>query len=308
MRRRVVAGWSAAGAVALVLGVAGVTPAGADAAPTTTLPAATPVSGPVFYLAIGASDSLGYQPSSTSPHGQPTDHGYANDLVAGQAALGVTMQLTELGCAGATTFEVINGGDHCYHNGDSQLSDAVAFLRGHAQERGLVTIDLGFNDVRPCLFKGQATASCVSRHLTDLANQLGVIVSTLMAAAGPQVTFVGLNHFNPLLAGSVGGFRNAVDAAVSSSAIDRMNDTLADTYARFGVAVARVTRAFDQGNTAPVVLAGVGTVSAEVARVCELTWMCQARPLGPNIHPNDLGYQAIAEAIAAVLGPAWAGA
>jgi hypothetical protein len=36
---------------------------------------------------------------------------------------------------------------------------------------------------------------------------------------------------------------------------------------------------------------------------CKLTWMCAPKPFGPNIHPNDSGYLAIANAIAAVLPP-----
>ena len=46
---------------------------------------------------------------------------------------------------------------------------------------------------------------------------------------------------------------------------------------------------------------GLGTVPTNVARVCALTWMCAAPPLGPNLHPNDAGYRVIAGALADAL-------
>jgi len=35
--------------------------------------------------------------------------------------------------------------------------------------------------------------------------------------------------------------------------------------------------------------------------VCTLTWECARPPYGPNQHPNDKGYAAIAQSIMAVL-------
>ena len=45
---------------------------------------ATP--GPHYYLALGGSDSVGFQPTAAIPHGAPTDEGYADDLVATERA------------------------------------------------------------------------------------------------------------------------------------------------------------------------------------------------------------------------------
>jgi lysophospholipase L1-like esterase len=285
-----------AGALTMGVGLAGAAGAGAATAPTTT---------PAFYLVLGASDSLGVQPSTTAPHGVVTAHGYANDVVVQQAALGITLQLTQLGCPGESSATMISGQDRCYHNGDSQMADALAFLRSHQGDRGLVTVDLGFNDVRPCLRLGLATSACVDRRLGDLRGNLTQILTQLSQAAGPAVTFIGLNHFNPLVAASVREMRDAVNAAISQRAINRMNETLADTYASFAMPVADVAGAFSQGDLTRVHVAGVGNVPTDVARVCEYTWMCQTRPLGPNIHPNDAGYQAIASAIDAALPASW---
>jgi len=38
-----------------------------------------------------------------------------------------------------------------------------------------------------------------------------------------------------------------------------------------------------------------------VVLVCQGTWMCTPPPLGPDIHPNRLGYFVIALTLAAVL-------
>ena len=46
-------------------------------------------------------------------------------------------------------------------------------------------------------------------------------------------------------------------------------------------------------------------VPENVAQTCVLTWMCQAAPYGPNLHPNDHGYATIAAAIESVLKAPW---
>jgi lysophospholipase L1-like esterase len=284
----------ALGVVAMALalaGVAGSSPAGAAT--------------PTFFLVLGASDSLGVQPSLLTPNGQPTDHGYANYVVASEAQHGISLALTQYGCPGETTNTMINGRDRCYLGGDTQLTEAVNFLHSHLADRGLVTIDIGFNDVHPCLRLGLNSSVCVDHRLVTLRSQLTYILTTLKAAAGPDVTFIGLNHFNPLVAASVGGMRDAATRAACVRGINRMNDALSDIYARFSIAVALTTKAFLQGDTTVVMVPGVGTVTAGVAMVCRLTYMCQPSPLGPNIHPNDAGYQAIADSIMEVLPPDW---
>ena len=38
-----------------------------------------------------------------------------------------------------------------------------------------------------------------------------------------------------------------------------------------------------------------------VANICELTYMCDPAPVGPDIHANDAGYSLIADTIEAML-------
>ncbi len=269
-----------------------VAPAGADS-PT------------VYYLALGASDSVGYQPAPGTAHAEPTDRGYANDLVAEEATLGVSMDLTQLGCPGETTSTMLNGRDRCYAPGTSQIADAVAFLQTHVDDPVLVTIDLGFNDVFPCLHRASTNPSCAQRHLSALSAQLTSIMTQLVAAAGAHVTFVGLNHYDPDVLVVRHDIRDAEDAAARARVINRMNDALADVYGRFAIPVAMVSKAFDLGDTTPVTVPGLGTVTAQAARLCDLSWVCQPPPQGPNIHPNDAGYEAITDAIIAALPAGW---
>jgi lysophospholipase L1-like esterase len=271
--------------------------------PVTMAGASTPPTS--FYLDIGGSASLGYQPTPTSPHGQHTNSGYADYLVAHEAAKGVSLQLTEIGCAGETTETMLVGGDTCYPPPDTQLSEAVSFLRAHYDESGLVTVDLGFNDIRPCFQSDTVDQSCVHGKVEVVREQLPGILSALKAAAGPQVTIIGLGHYDPYLAHYLDGPQGRTFAEVSFDAVTNLDHTLYDAYSDAGVPMANVNSAFNGDDTSPVTLAGVGTVPDNVAEICLLTWMCQAYTYHSNIHPNDAGYEAIADAIAAVLPAPW---
>ena len=261
----------------------------------------TPTTDPAFLLVMGASYSVGVQPTLRHLQGQPTHSGYANDLIAMQAAKGTTMQLIQTGCPGETTQQVLYGGDHCYARGDSQLLRAVAFLRTHQNQEGVVTLDLGFNDLHGCLFHQNVDMTCVSARMNLLSIQLPQIITALKAAAGPHVTFVGINHYNPYLAGALSGPTGKHFADASVEAIDLLNSTLVAVYGQNSIPVADVAARFHTSDTTPVTVSGIGTVGANLAQICAQTWMCQAPPYGPNLHPNDQGYRTIADAIIALL-------
>lgn len=272
-----------------VFGMMSPSNAGADA----------PVS--AFYLAIGGSASVGVQPTVSYPKGQRTDYGYADYLVTEEAAKGVTLDLHELGCSGETTNSMLNGGDRCYAWPDTQLNEALEFLQSHQDENGLVTLDLGFNDLRPCFHDWTTDSKCVEAHLDTVQQQLTQIVALLQYSAGPRVKFVGVGHYDPFLADSLTG--HATTAKWSLRIVRHLDEILSSVYESAGIPIADVGDAFKISSTLPVDLAGVGTVPENVADVCLMTWMCQPAPLGPNIHPNDAGYQTIADAIDQVITP-----
>lgn len=275
-------------AVAVALG-AGVSYAGAVSV--------KPVTTSEFYLSLGASVSRGVQPVQSYPQGRPTTHGFANDLVTLEARRGTTLQLTELGCPGETAMEMIHGGDHCRHVGASQLADAVSYLRAHYGQHGIVTLDVGFNDVRPCISDAGLDPTCLQAATSSTASEVERIVTALQAAAGPNVTFIGVNLYNPYLAAHLTSVYSANFVAASVTAVSQMNETLADAYAATSTRVANVAGAFSIDATRRVVDPGLGTVPKNVKQVCTLTWMCHHRPFGPNIHPDNHGYWLIARAI-----------
>jgi hypothetical protein len=78
----------------------------------------------------------------------------------------------------------------------------------------------------------------------------------------------------------------------------RVNQLLADVYAPAGDPVADVEAAFSTGNVGD----GDGDgVPDDVEQACAWTWRCTPPPHGPDIHPNNAGYDAIAGTFAAVL-------
>jgi lysophospholipase L1-like esterase len=258
-----------------------------------------------FYLDLGASASVGYQPTPSDPHGEATDEGYANDIVSYEASRGVTLALTQLGCPGESTGTMISGDDSCYRGVGSQLSAAVTFLQSHQNEPGFVTIDLGFNDFHPCLIDAPLVQSCVGENIEDLNTQLTYIVGVLKAAAGPHVSFVGVGHYDPYVADAIHGLAGEDFANRSKGVVGRLNATLSTIYASVGIPTASVSSYFNAPSRDHVRMAGVGDVSSDVLQVCDLTWMCAKSPYGPNLHPNVLGYSAIAAAIEGQLTAPW---
>lgn len=258
-----------------------------------------------FYLDVGASESLGFQPTPDTPHGVPTDEGYANDLVSYEAARGIDLELTQVGCPGETTTSMLSGDDHCFGGAGTQLAAAMSFLSAHQDEQGIVTIDLGFNNVRRCLHHETDDETCVENRLDDVRADLPLIVQSLKSVAGPGVTFVGLGHYDPYLAFELRG-GDAVDFAHESEEVmDRLNGVLQYVYSSLNVPMADVDSYFEGKDRTPVTMTGEGTVPTSVAEICALTWECAAPPYGPDFHPDDEGYATIAAAIEAVLPAPW---
>lgn len=274
----------------------------ASAASITAAAAATPKT--VFYLDIGASVSVGVQPTFKAPRGQPTHRGYANRLVTYEAVRGVTLQLTQLGCPGESTTTMMLGGDKCYRTPDNQLADAVAFLSAHYGQTGLVTLDLGFNDIAPCLRSMTVDNACVSQNLELLQRQLPEIIASLKAVAGPNVTFIGLNHYNPYLAAALDGSKGTQFASDSVAALLQLNDVLQQVYSVSDIPLANVVESFQRNTPHTAEFVKGRPVPTSAIQACSLTWMCRQGPYGANLHPNNAGYRAITDAITELL-PKW---
>ncbi len=280
---------AAACAASVLVGLAGASSSAAASGPASQ-----------YYLALGGSGSVGFQPTAASPKGERTDRGYANDLYGAERARWSGLGLVQLGCPGATTATMLGGGGSCAYLGGSQLADAVSFLRAHPSTV-LVTLDIGFNDVEPCLRHEVVDQACATQAIATVHDQLPLILGQLRAAGGPGLQIVGLGHYDPYLGDYLDGPSGPAFASASLAVIARLNDALRSVYAAAGVPMADVAAAFDLSSTETTDVPGVGPVPRDVAQTCALTWVCARPPLGPNKHPNDAGYRAIARAAAAVI-------
>jgi hypothetical protein len=252
---------------------------------------------PPTLLALGGSASVGFQPTPAHPRGQPTDTGYAEDLVPLEQRRWPSLSVTHLGCPGATTVTMLDGGGHCHYAEGTQLASAEVYLRDHPSTV-LVTVDLGFNDLLPCLRHHTIDQACVDGALTTVHDQLATILAGLKSAAPVHAVLVGVGHYDPYLGDYVEGASGQAFAAASLPVMERLDQTLQAAYSAAGVPMAGVASAFDVEDHDPVTWSGPGMVPENVARACALTYMCDPPPLGHNPHPDDSGYRTIAAAIA----------
>lgn len=257
-------------------------------------------SDPPYYVAVGASESVGWQPSLTHPYGQRTDTGYTDDLLRAEQGRWNGLQLVSFGCPGDTTSRAFYGHDRCHPTSGSQLGDALSFLHLHPSVV-LVTIDLGYNNLLPCLRHQVVNEPCVSSALSQIHQQLSQIVSALRAAGSVTMRLIGVGHNDPFLGDYLEGSAGQTFVSQTLDVFSRFNDTLHSVYGEAGVPMADVAAAYDTNDTEPTSLGALGSVPMDVARICELTWMCRRSPLRPNIHPNDAGYEVIADAIGAAI-------
>jgi len=226
------------------------------------------------YLALGDSLAYGYQPNCQKT---PCVHGYVNDLFQVLHQKGVKNFLN-LGCPGETSSSLINGG--C-PNGPAlpytQLGAALAYLTANAGKVGLVTLDIGANDVLSDTDPSSCTVN-VHQFYTDVAtldaNLTQVILPQLRAAlkVNGRVTgkIVMMNYYDPL--------QNLCPNSVKYS--QTLNRHLANDVHRFGTIV-DVFHAFGGSKTPN-------------PNICTLTWMCTVG----DIHATNKGYWVIADTFA----------
>ena len=278
---------------------------GTTAAPALAAPAGHDRGrGPGYYVALGDSLSVGIQPDATGAD-VPTDQGYPDQLAAMLQRRGEDLRLVKLGCSGETTVTLISGGI-CTYPGGSQLAAATQFLRQHRGQVSLVTIDIGANDLNPCIALGQAAQiqSCLTALIPQVVASLTTIMSALRQAGGSRVDIIGMRYYDPELADWLTGAAGQALAQASVGLLDTYNGYLAGVYQEYGADVADVFTAFGTTDfTGQVTLPGLGTLPRNVATICQLTWECVPPPQGPNEHANAAGYHVIAGAFLAAYHP-----
>jgi len=240
---------------------------------------------PVYYVALGDSLATGAQPA---PSGElnglnaanGTNRGYVDDLYAAERTKMPNLRLRNFGCGGESTQTMLNGGApfdaRCGYKTSSQLDQAVAFLQAHRGQIAFITIDVGASDLT------------IGGGVPAIAANLPVILDHLRDAAGSNVPIVGMNYYDPFLAPlwfSTHDLAALQANAANDVALDGFFDSL---YAAAGDPDADVLNAF---STTDLTSQPDG-LPLNVERICQWTWMCSAG----NIHANDAGYAAVAQA------------
>lgn len=220
--------------------------------------------GAVYYLALG--DSLAANAGVASP-----SEGYVSRVHHQlQEHDGRRYGLLNLGVPGETSGSLIATG---------QLDEALEFLAGH--RAAYVTIDVGANDLLGHLTSADCAESlerpaCAERlegALASYAINIEEILAAL-AEAAPDAQIVLLQAYNPFSFDAGTAFE-----AETSSMVERLNDAAADAAEAHGVLVADGFSPME-GNAAVATL-------------------MLASP--PDIHPNGLGHDVLAQAVIAAL-------
>jgi lysophospholipase L1-like esterase len=250
---------------------------------------------PTYYVSLGDSYSVGYQP------GLGATTGYA-----GYVARHTGLTLVNFGCPGATTASILNfvgcpivlpdtvGG--VTYPTTTQIASAQAFLSAHRGDIGLITVSIGVNDVIGCAVQANPVP-CVATAVDDIKANVRTLASDLRAAAGRGVPIIGSTYPDVVLGRYVFPHNPAPPSTVNLAKLSvsafkvLINPALSKAYASAGgslVDVTRATGAYTSLNRT-VDTKTYGMIPVPVAIVCTLTWFC----VKGDIHPQTSGYTVI---------------
>lgn len=252
-----------------------------------------------YYLSVGDSYAVGYQPDGN------LTHGFAQQLVPKARKRGYDLTLVNLACGGATTTSILQRrgcskdrravGAKSY-GPLTQAQAAARFLRKHRGDVKLVTISIGGNDVTAC---GRGVADpigCVTDAVAQIDTNVSELARILRRAAGPKVRLVGTTYPDVLLGQWVRQPRNEDIARLSTVAFQQLiNPALRRAYRSVQGEFVDVTRATGAYGSLTDLTPWppYGEIPVPVAEVCRLTWYCQKG----DIHARTKGYGVIADLI-----------
>jgi lysophospholipase L1-like esterase len=253
--------------------------------------------GPSYYLALGDSLAAGYQPVGDPENDHMTRAGYPDQLWLMARQDHPNLELVNLACPGESTESIRLDNGRCAYDHGSQFAEGLAFIEANRDDLAFITIDIGFND-----FDCTDALTCLFPGIAEIEGRLPPLLAELQAAAS-GVPIVGMDIYDPYLTLWLNDGDDRVLAGQSVVAIQLINEALARAYGEAGIPVADVAGAFriDDWETR-VPMAGHGEVPLNLALLCERTWQCHPPPLGPDRHPNVLGFRVMAEAFARELG------
>jgi len=253
-----------------------------------------------YYVSLGDSYSVGYQPSPTPG----ATAGYT-----GYVAQKTNLKLENFGCGGATTVSILHTNGCSLPYGPVAATDAVAytsipqaaaaeaFIAAHKGSIGLITVSIGGNDVTSCASAANPI-TCVATAVAAIKANVTTLATQLRSVAGAGVPIIGLTYPDVILGLWVypPGKTDHGLATLSVTAFQSLvNPALKAAYTTAGATFVDITAATDAYTplTDLTTLAPYGQIPTAVAEVCSLTWYCS---LG-NIHANTAGYTFIGHQI-----------
>jgi hypothetical protein len=319
----------AAGALAASVLSVGVVATASVSSASASRPAKTKT--PVYYLSLGDSYGIGYQPGLPGGGGSPGFTAYV--------AKKEKMTLENFACGGATTNSLLYGfpvdgvggtaadptpgcadpaaTDAVPYPDTTQEAAALAFINTPANygEVELVTVSISGNDVTSCAVAAnpitcvEAAGTAITTNVTQVATDLQ---SALDANGDTTAKIVGLTYPDVLLGAAVYPVADPTSPLPSESVIafdDLINPDLLAAYTSVpdgsfvNVTSAPYKKAGagddSTGTSYPdVKLKPYGEVSPALWEVCELTYYCSQG----NIHANTKGYDFIGGLIYASIG------
>ena len=263
--------------------------------------ASTP-STPTYYVSVGDSYAVGYQP------GHGATKGYSG-FVAGKTH----MKLVNFGCAGATStsiLQTVGCSDVLPHTAGgvaypttTQIAAADAFIAANKGHIGLITVTIGGNDVLGCSAQANPT-SCVATVSKGIQTNVTTLAADLRNAAGPTVHIIGSTYPDVILGSYVYPHRppSASSVALAKASVvafkSLINPALSKSYASAKASFVDVTAA--SGAYKPLTketksknkkgkAKTYGSLPVAVAKVCRLSWYCTKG----DIHATTKGYDLI---------------
>ena len=252
-----------------------------------------------YYVSLGDSYSVGYQPNLGSTPGY-----------TGYVARHTGLTLVNFGCGGATTSSILNSvgcpdvlphtvGVVTYPT-TTQIAAAQAFLTAHRGHVGLITVTIGGNDVTGCAAQANPVP-CVGTAVNNIKANVTTLAADLRAAAGPEVPIIGSTYPDVVLGSYVWPHNPAPPSTVNLAKLSvtafklLINPALATAYASSGGSLVDVTAASGAYTslTRTVNTMTYGVIPVPVASVCALTWFCAQG----DIHARTSGYTLIGKLI-----------
>jgi lysophospholipase L1-like esterase len=254
---------------------------------------------PTYYVSLGDSYSVGFQPGAGSTPGYTV-----------YVARKTHLKLVNFGCGGATTTSILDTvgcpdalphtvGGVTYPT-TTQAAAAESFISQHRGHIGLITVSIGGNDITRCAGQSNA-AACIVAVANSIKTNVAQLAGALRAAAGPKVPIIGSTYPDVVLGAYVYPTNPAAASTINLAKLSVVafksiiNPALTQAYASAKGRLVDVTAA--TGGYIPLTRTvdskTYGTIPVAVASVCAYTWFC----LQGNIHATTPGYTVIGKLI-----------